>query len=58
MNSENQNRPTYEPILQQKLDMMDEIIRGGRARPTSSMSPSCAALSSTSGLKPNLLTCG
>jgi hypothetical protein len=25
MNSENESRP-YEPILQQKLDMMDEII--------------------------------
>ena len=26
MNPENKSRSTYEPILQQKLDMMDEII--------------------------------
>jgi hypothetical protein len=26
MTSENESRSTYEPILQQKLDMMDEII--------------------------------
>jgi hypothetical protein len=26
MNLENENKPTYEPILQQKLDMMTEVI--------------------------------
>ena len=26
MNPENENKPTYEPILQQKLDMMADIL--------------------------------
>ena len=58
MKPENESRPTYEPILQQKLDMMDEIVSWWQRTTYEQHADIMRSFIEYERLKPNLLTCG